>query len=292
MNKLLLRLLACPRCKGKVVFLENTHLFCSTCKAYYAVTHGIPVMVDLDHLPEHLREQVRYFQKSTKTYDTPRAIEPWQNKYIERLWKYFLIRRGRVFVDNACGSGYMGIEAAKRGAYVLACDLNMSGLIRLLRQTKRLGLSHRFFAVCCTAEALPIRSLVADVVVSNAILEHLPKEKEAIEDIFRITKKNGLSMVTVPLAYHFLNPLFLLVNYYYDHQIGHLRRYTKEMLVKRFSGWKLVDFYYTGHTMKVVKTFINIIISLFDEKKIEKEDEKFVKRKIFASNISVIFRNK
>jgi len=84
--------------------------------------------------------------------------------------------------------------------------------------------------------------------------------------------------------------LFLALNYFYDKQIGHLRRYTKEMLVNRFVGWKLLDVNYTGHTSKVIKTFINMVVRVFDEMKIEEEDEKYVKRKLFASNISVIFR--
>ncbi len=249
-------------------------------------------MIDLRHLPEHLRGQIRYFNKYANLYDTPRSIEPWQDKYIERLSRSVSTYRRKVFVDNACGSGYMAIDAAKRGAYVLACDLNMSGLMHLQQQAQRLGFSHRFFTVCCTAEALPIRSDVVDIVVSNAILEHLPKEKEAIEDISRITKKNGVAMVTVPLAYHLLNPLFLLINYLHDKQIGHLRRYTKELLVERFYHWKVRHVYYTGHTVKVAKTLINFILPIFDAKEIEEGDEKNMQKKLFASNISIVFQKK
>lgn len=292
MNKFFLQSLVCPQCKSKIVAAGKTRLYCKNCNIYYPVKHDIPVMVDLDHLPQHLREQVRYFKASTAMYDTPRAVEPWQDKYKERLFTYSHIYKRSVFVDNACGSGYMALEAAKRGAYVLACDLNMSGLIRLLRQSHRMGLSHRFFAICCTAEALPIRALVADAVVSNAILEHLPREEKAIADISRITKKNGIAMVTVPLAYHLLNPLFWLVNYLYDKQIGHLRRYTKEMLAKRFSDWKLLDVWYSGHSVKVFKTLLNMLYPLFDEQIMEEKDDRLSRKKLFASNISVIFQKK
>jgi len=61
---------------------------------------------------------------------------------------------------------------------------------------------------------------------------------------------------------------------YQDKQVGHLRRYTREMLQKRFDGWKTREVYYTGHTAKVFMTLFNIIIPIFDEQKIEAVDEK------------------
>lgn len=292
MNKILLRLLACPICKERVVVKENSLLQCVACNARYTTRGGIPVMVNLKNLPSHLKGQITYFQKSTRMYDTPKAREPWQDKYIERLSSHVRVYKNKVFVDNACGSGYMALMAAQKGAYVLACDLNMPGLIKLLRQAERLGLSDRFFAVCCTSEALPLRSHTVDTIVSNAILEHLPREPEAISEITRVTRKNGIAMVTVPLSYYLLNPIFFLVNYLYDLQIGHLRRYTKEMLVERFGMWQLLGVYYMGHTKKVLKTFFNIVWKIFDEKHMEQEDQQYVKSKLFASNISVLFKKK
>ena len=44
-------------------------------------------------------------------------------------------------------------------------------------------LASRIGLVCCTAENLPIKSEVADYFVSFAVLEHLPREKEAIREI-------------------------------------------------------------------------------------------------------------
>lgn len=290
MDKGLLSFLICTKCKKGALHRQQTSLWCTSCAATYPVQQDIPVLVDRLRLPRHLLDQIKYFQAETKGYPTRYTIEPWQKHYIDRFIKALGSCRGKVIIDDACGSGYITIEAAKRGATVIACDLNMSALVRLAAVSRQMKLAGRIIPVCCSSESLPVKRSVADGLAANAILEHLPNEKNAIRDIMRVVKRGGVAMVTVPLAYHLLNPLFLLLNYVYDKNIGHLRRYTREMLMKRFSGWKLLKTYYTGHTRKVIKTLINRIRPTFSANEIEKEDEKYIDRKIFASNICVIFQ--
>ena len=235
-------------------------------------------------------DQINYFRAEAKAYDTRYTTEPWQKRYIDRLIKRVGSCRGKLIIDDACGSGYISIESARRGATVVACDLNIAALVRLITLAHKMNLAGKILPVCCSSEYLPIKSSVADAVAANAILEHLPNEAAAIRDITRVVKRQGIAMITVPLSYHLLNPLFLPLNYFFDKRIGHLRRYTKEMLIKRFEGWKLLNTYYTGHTYKVIKTLINKILPVFNLIEIEKEDEKYVNRRLFASNICVLFR--
>lgn len=290
MNNRVKTYLVCPICKRTFSKVTGYSLTCRFCKKTYKVNHGIPILVDLESLSAHLVHQIRYFKDEVTTYGGTYSSEEWQRKFVELFFNRIHALKGKVIVDDACGSGYMSIEAARRDATVIACDLNMSGLLRLSRVAKQLGLSEKIIIVCCSSEALPIRSGCADGLVANAILEHLPREKDAIHDISRVAKKGAIAMITVPIAYYLLNPLFLPINYIHDRKIGHLRRYTKEMLVARFSGWKLLKAYYSGHTYKVVKTLVNIIIRIFDEHEMEEYDEKSSGNKLFSSNISVLFK--
>jgi len=66
---------------------------------------------------------------------------------------------------------------------------------------------------------LPLKNNVVDYFISNAVLEHLPKESQAIEEINRITKTNSGLMMCVPLSYKYLNPLLVLINYVHDKRI-------------------------------------------------------------------------
>jgi len=43
-DKELLDILACPKCKGDIR-LEGDKLICETCKVYYPIKDGIPVML-------------------------------------------------------------------------------------------------------------------------------------------------------------------------------------------------------------------------------------------------------
>ncbi len=285
--------LACPACGGTIVPEGASKLRCTACAKLYPIIRGIPVFIETGTLSDHAHGQIAYFSEKTKIYDSLQPVEsPWQKKYLDRFFRNIPKPSGKLIIDDACGSGYVSVESAKRGAFVIACDINMAALIRLAGIAKQLKLDSRILPVCCTAEALPLQKNVADGIVANAILEHLPREGEAIASMSRVIKKGGIAMVTVPLAYSLVNPLLLPVHYILDKRIGHLRRYTQEMLVARFSGWKALDVLYTGHTRKVMKTLINVLAPVFDPQEIEKEDDRLAGKKRFASNISILFRKK
>jgi len=196
--------------------------------------------------------------------------------------------KGKTILDCGAGCGYMSVGLAQKGAKVFACDLTLKGLKRLQIISDNLNLN--IVTVCCSAEDLPFKDNLFDYFISNAVLEHLPREKDAITEINRVCKNSAGLMVTVPLSYRFLNPFFLPINYIHDKKIGHLRRYDKKKLKNKFKGWSIQNVYYTGHTKKVLRTLTNTILRIFDDLKIEKEDERKSKIKLWASNICVIFR--
>ncbi|MDP8216508.1 MAG: Trm112 family protein [Candidatus Kaelpia imicola] len=44
-NKELLDILACPKCKGDIELIEEKGLLCRSCRLLYPVKDGIPVML-------------------------------------------------------------------------------------------------------------------------------------------------------------------------------------------------------------------------------------------------------
>lgn len=276
------RYLCCPRCRQELKM--NEQIFCPLCKKQYEVQSGIPVLVDLESLPKHLSDQIKYFENESVS-DTQYCLEPWQESYVERFKENFSDLGAKVVIDCGTGSGYMAIELAKRGAFVIACDLTLKSLLRLKGAAKDVGVEHNLFIVCCSAEALPFKKSIADYFISNAVLEHLPHEKSAIEEINRVCKDDSGVMVTVPLAYKYLNPLMLPLNYVHDKRIGHLRRYDEEILLSKFSCFRLVQSYYTGHFAKVFMTLFNMVFHIFNKKYIENIDRQKIANKLWASNI-------
>lgn len=257
----------------------------------YKINKDIPVLIDENKINEHLRNQIKYFEdEMLETFDNYK-IEEWQKNYVNLFLDNFSDVKGKLILDCGSGSGYLSIELAKRGAFVISCDLTLMNLVKLKDTAKQLGLENNIAFVCCSAEDLPFKDNIFDYFISNAVIEHLPREIEAIKEIDRVTKKDGGVMITVPLSYKYLNPILLPVNYIHDQRIGHLRRYNQEILINKFNNFKLKNTYYTGHTAKVIKVLANMLVKkeLFSTNNIEKEDSKNSNKKWFASNIICFF---
>jgi ubiquinone/menaquinone biosynthesis C-methylase UbiE len=257
----------------------------------YELNREIPVLIDSSKINEHLRNQIKYFEDEMIDTFHEYQIEEWQKNYVNLFLDNFPDIKGKLILDCGSGSGYLSIELAKRGAFVISCDLTLMNLVKLKDTAKKMGIEDNIAFVCCSAEDLPFKDNIFDYFISNAVIEHLPREIEAIQEIDRVTKKDGGIMVTVPLSYKYLNPLFLPLNYVHDQRIGHLRRYNELILVKKFNNFKLKQTYYTGHTTKVVKVLFNILTrkETFNNGIIEKEDRKKINKKWFASNIICFF---
>lgn len=237
----------------------------------------------------HYKKQKQYFKReflSMKQY----SLASWQKSYIERIKKDLLGKnyKGKTLLDIATGSGYVAVEMAKLGMHVIACDLSKQSIENLHVYKKELKLKN-LEIIACYAEKIPLKDKSIDYIVANAILEHIPAEDDAITEWKRLLKKNGRMFITVPLKYRYIYPFLWLINYIHDKRIGHLRRYDKETLEKRFklSGKKV---YYSGHLIKV----FGIIVSLISKNSkydtfFENQDKKEEKICYGANNISIIF---
>lgn len=253
----------------------------------YNIVEGIPVLIDLKNLPEHLQSQVNYFKKEFSVVGKYK-LDKWEERYVERFIENYSNVKDKLVIDCGAGAGYMTIELAKRGAFVIATDLTIESLTKINAYAKELGLEDKILCVCCDSQKLPFADNVFDFFISNAVLEHLPKEPEAIEEIARTTKEQSNLMITVPLMYRFTNPIFLPLNIYYDRKIGHLRRYDDKVLQKKFSkyGFKVTRTYFTGHFLKVLNSILTLGFK-FDKlnSRSEEDDKKKESRKIGASNV-------
>lgn len=287
MNEDQLGWLVCPKCKDNLS-RKKFFLACLTCQKKYPIKQGVPILVNLGQLSGHLQNQIRVFDKVYQTRSKHRLV-PWQKSYFQRFKSSFPNGENKVVVDCGAGLGYMALQLAQLGAKVIACDLNLSSLLNLKETAKKAGLAERIFLVGANAEELPIKK-IADFFIANAILEHVAKEEKMIKEVDRVCKKRAGLMVTVPLAYRYLNPLFVPLNLIHDWRIGHLRRYDLESLAKKFFGWKIQKAYYTGHFFKVMMVLINMLVPTFSEKKMEQVDRKSEDRRWGASNLCVTFK--
>ena len=287
--------LCCPNCKKNLIEKKN-HLSCKSCRIDYSVKSGIPILLDPKAISFQNKKQIEYFSVSRDVVKKEYELEEWHKSFLNRFLENFSNLKNKTVLDCGVGQGYMTIELAKRGAFVIAFDLTYEWLVRLKEIAKQKKLENRILFVCCSAESLPIKDKKIDYLISNALLEHLEKEKEAVVEIDRVCKKESGLMITTPLKYRFVNPLFVPFFFIQDKVIGHLRRYHDLDLKKIFEKykWQFKKVYYTGHIFKVIIT--KLFVEVFGFQKLaeigEKVDRKSEKKKFGASSICIFFERK
>ena len=248
--------------------------------------------MSINNKSDHYKKQLDYFSNEFGKNNQYKLF-PWQKTYIDRIKKELLGKnyKGKTLIDIASGSGYVAVEIARLGLNVVATDLTPEAIKNLDKYKKQFSLSN-LRAVKCYAEKIPLPDKSVDFIVANAILEHIPNEKEAIDEWKRILRPHGKMFITVPLNLRYVWPFLWFVNYLHDKRIGHLRRYDLQSLQAKFS-LKVSKVCYTGHLLKV----IGVIVALFIRTErfsefFEKIDAKQEGKRYGASNIIVLFENK
>lgn len=287
----ILKYLICPTCKSALKSRKG-YLLCRKCCRQYPVKEGIPIL--LDSLSKQEEKQHNYFNKHQVMTERTYTLEEWHKSFLRRFGECFDNLKEKIILDGGTGEGYMTIELARRGVFVIACDIAYKGLLRLKKIAKENGLERNILCVCCSLENMPFKEKTVDIFLLNAILEHLENEKGVISEVARILKNHSGVMVTVPLKYRFMNPFFVPSSIWQDKMIGHLRRYDENDVLNKFKiyGFKKIKTYYSGHFLKVI--FTKFIIPIFSSnrliKKIEEIDSQREAVKYGASNLCVLLK--
>lgn len=134
--------------------------------------------------------------------------------------KKHVINPNAVILEVGCSSGYMLAEIQKNfpHAFVMGADIVHEPLIHLAKQMPSTPLM-RFDLTKCP---LPDNSIDAIVILN--VLEHIKDDDQALKQIFRILKPNGILIIEVPAG-----PKLYDI---YDKLLMHFRRYQAKDLRK------------------------------------------------------------
>ena len=151
------------------------------------------------------------------------------------------LQAGERVLDLGCGAGRHAFEMYRRGADVIAFDQDadeLSAVRDMFGAMKAAG------EVPAGAEAdtkegdalsLPFADGEFDRVVAAEILEHIPADVQAIDELVRVLRPGGTVAVTVP---RWLPEAICwrLSDDYHNVPGGHVRIYTGKELVGKLSG--------------------------------------------------------
>ncbi len=114
------------------------------------------------------------------------------------------VKPGDYVLDMGCGAGRHAYEAARRGARVVALDADdvevktTAGLLLAMEQAGDVPAPGCGTTAVGNALKLPFADGAFDRVIASEILEHIPPDTIAIDELARVTRVGGTLGITVP----------------------------------------------------------------------------------------------
>lgn len=274
----ILTLLKCPYCGNLVLRLKGSAgLLCNQCKKTYEIVNGIPIFLNINNLSKQEYNQKKWFENHySKFSKEDYKLENWRLSILERIFSNVSSRKISSYLDIGCGAtGYTVIEAARQNHWLsVGVDISLEAMIRAKGLAEKQKVGDKTAFVVCSAENLPFRNNVFDLVSAVSVLEHLGNDQKVVQNIHEILKKNGLFYVLVPNASKRIWPLLWPIIFYNDRKLGHKRHYSIKDLTCLMDGFLLKKYFYNAHLRKIVATMLEKTKAIDEKKwwKIEKND--------------------
>ena len=194
--------------------------------------------------------------------------------FAKEIASHNIISKGDKLADIACGNSlYPKVVSRICGTTFIGIDLSYIALQesrRLLRSARndKEGKSLCSGLIQTEASQLPLASSTFDIILSTHTLEHLPRDKETLEEFARILKKGGYLRLEVPNSKKQVSPLFRPLERRLD-KLGHLREYHPSDLITLLSHchFSVCQIYYTDFLLfwffSSVEEYLRPIIRLF-----------------------------
>ena len=103
----------------------------------------------------------------------------------------------------------------------------------------------------CSATNLQYPDENFDVVCSFDVFEHIEKDKKAISEVYRVLKKGGFLIFTVP-AFNFLYSA-------HDRALKHVRRYNKKTIYKLLIEFRQLEISYWNSFLFIPLAFLRLM---------------------------------
>jgi SAM-dependent methyltransferase len=146
-------------------------------------------------------------------------------------FRKFPIGPGDRVLDLGCGGGRHAFEVYRRGAHVVAADLDrkelapVRGMFAAMSAEGEARPPAAAAAVSADATNLPFPDGAFDRVIAAEILEHVPEDWRAMTEIVRVLRPGGIAAVTVP-AWLPERICWALSQEYHEVPGGHVRIFT------------------------------------------------------------------
>ena len=197
------------------------------------------------------------------------------NKCIKRAINHrFYIREnidksiGTKFLDFGCGVGGTSILASNDGFEVYGFDTDKKSIF-FSKEIKD-GYEIRF--LLANGEKLPFKDKIFDVVYSCHVLEHISNDFNALSEIYRVLKDDGVFILSVPNIYNLSSQLKKKLGYKRPFIAPtHLREYDESELRDKLKdfGFHVILLKRSGFLLPFGNVIFNFFIVQFNWGKVK-----------------------
>ena len=204
MKPSLLRLLACPSCKGELRLTEGTsegaeilegRLVCVSCTATHPIVRGIPRFVASGEYASSFGRQWHWFR--TVQLDSHSGTPQSEDTLRETIGWTPAAYRGRLVLDAGVGAGRFAEVAARYGAEVVGVDLSVA----IDAAYENIGRQPNVHLIQADIFALPFSAETFDLAYSVGVLHHTPDTRAAFDRVAATVKKGGSLAVYLYAGY-------------------------------------------------------------------------------------------
>ena len=175
-------------------------------------------------------------------------------------------------LDLGCGGGRHAFEVYRRGADVVAFDLDPGELVPVTEMfaamqeageaTEKAGAS----AISGDATHMPFGDGAFDRIIAAEVLEHILEDQRAMNELARVLRPGGLAAITVP-AFLPERICWALSSEYYDTPGGHVRIYTRAELEAKLARAGLTAlWHHHAHGLHSPYWWLKCAVGVHDDK--------------------------
>jgi ubiquinone/menaquinone biosynthesis C-methylase UbiE len=187
-------------------------------------------------------------------------------------FRRFPVRPGQRVLDLGCGGGRHAFEVYRRGADVVAFDLDPSeltgvqGMFGAMREAGEASPRTGATVISGDATAMPFGDGTFDRVIAAEILEHVLDDQRAMSELARVLRPGGLAAITVP-AFLPERICWALSTEYHEVPGGHVRIYTQvELEAKLARAGLRVGWHHHAHGLHSPYWWLKCAVGVHNDK--------------------------